>query len=110
MLNSGVVVRLACSWRLSAGQDAVIEAAFYGDRGGAAMRNIGGSFYDFEATAFEGVTRRRLASPPDDWGGRAAQAWAGALADGGRYDPTVEDLVRIARTLDRIYAAATCTS
>jgi len=110
VLNSGVVVRLACSWRLSAGQDAVIEAAFYGDRGGAAMRNIGGSFYDFEATAFEGVTRRRLASPPDDWGGRAAQAWAGALADCRRYDPTVEDLVRVARTLDRIYAAATCTS
>lgn len=107
VLSSGVVVRLACSWRLPAGQDAVIEAAFYGDGGGAAMRNVGGSFYDFEATAFEGVTPRRLTSPPDDWGGRAAQAWAQALAEGGRYDPAVEDLLRVARTLDRIYAAAT---
>lgn len=53
----------------------MIEAAFYGDRVGAAMRNIGGSFYDFEAMAFEGVKRRVLASPPNDWGGRAAQAW-----------------------------------
>lgn len=51
----------------------MIEAAFYGEKGGAALRNLGGSFYDFEATAFEGVTRRVLASPPDDWGGRAAQ-------------------------------------
>jgi hypothetical protein len=106
ILKSGAVVRLACSWRLPAGQDAVIEAAFYGERGGAALRNLGGSFYDFEATAFEGVTRRVLASPPDDWGGRAAQAWAQALAEGKRYDPEVERLVEVARTLDRIYAVA----
>ena len=106
ILKSGAVVRLACSWRLPAGQDAVIEAAFYGEKGGAALRNLGGSFYDFEATAFEGVTRRVLASPPDDWGGRAAQVWAQALAEGTRYDPEVERLVEVARTLDRIYAAA----
>lgn len=106
-LTSGAVVRLACSWRLPAGQDAVIEAAFYGEGGGAALRNVGGSFYDFEALAFEGVNRRTLAAPPDDWGGRAAQAWAGALAEGGRYDAQIESLIPVALTLDRIYSAAT---
>ena len=71
-LDTGAVVRLACSWRLPAGQDAVISASLYGDRGGAELRNVGGSFYDFTAERFEGVARRLLAAPPDAWGGRAA--------------------------------------
>lgn len=106
VLGSGAVVRLACSWRLPAGQDAVIEAAFYGEGSGAAMRNVAGSFYDFEATRFTGVNRQLLASPPDAWGGRAAQAWAAALAEGGRYDPAIETLIPVARALDQIYASA----
>ena len=43
-LANGVHVRIACSWNLSAGQDAVIEASFYGPSGGAQMRNESGSF------------------------------------------------------------------
>jgi hypothetical protein len=52
------VVRLACSWRLQAGQEAVIAAEFYGTQGGAALRNVGGSFYDFEAARFSGTATR----------------------------------------------------
>ncbi|HYF38360.1 MAG TPA: Gfo/Idh/MocA family oxidoreductase, partial [Gemmatimonadales bacterium] len=39
-LAGGVVVRLACSWRLQAGCDAEISAAFYGTEGGAALKNV----------------------------------------------------------------------
>jgi len=106
VLKSGAIVRLACSWRLPAGQDAVIEAAFYGEGAGAVMRNVGGSFYDFEATAFEGVKSSSLVSPPDEWGGRAALAWSDALARGGRYDPAIERLINVAVALDRVYASA----
>jgi len=102
-LGGGQVVRLACSWRLQAGCDAEISAAFYGDRGGAAMRNVGGSFYDFEADAFSGTQRRPLSRPPDAWGGRAAAQWAQALARGRRFDPECARLVQVAETLDRIY-------
>jgi len=105
-LAGGTVVRLACSWRLHAGQDAVIEASFHGSRGGAAMRNVGGSFYDFEAAHLEGTARRTLATPPDAWGGRAAAAWAQALAGGQRFDPAAEKLYLVSDALDRIYAAA----
>jgi predicted dehydrogenase len=49
LLETGTLVRLACSWNLHAGREAVISAAFYGDQGGAAMRNVAGSFYDFTA-------------------------------------------------------------
>jgi predicted dehydrogenase len=102
-LDTGAVVRLACSWRLHAGEPAVIGATFLGVEGGAALRNVDGSFYDFAADRLDGVTRRVLAAPPDAWGGRAAADWATRLAAGARFDPDAERLVDVARVLDRIY-------
>jgi predicted dehydrogenase len=102
-LADGGVVRLACSWNLPAGQDAVIAASFYGTEGGAALQNVGGSFYDFRAERFSGTTRESLAEPPDAWGGRALLDWAERLAAGGRYDPAVERMTTVAGVLDRIY-------
>lgn len=96
-------VRLACSWRLNAGRDAVIEAAFYGTRGGAALRNVGGSFYDFTAHRFNGTGAQQLAEPPDAWGARAAADWAERMARSARFDPRAEEFVRTAEVLDRIY-------
>ena len=46
---------------------------------------------------------RRLSTPPDAWGGRAAADWASRLAAGARFDPAAERLVDVARVLDRIY-------
>ncbi|HZF68515.1 MAG TPA: Gfo/Idh/MocA family oxidoreductase [Gemmatirosa sp.] len=105
-LSGGATARLACSWHLSAGQDAVIEASFYGTRGGAAFRNVGGSFYDFEALRFQGTRRDVLAEPPDAWGGRAAVDWARRLGEGARFDAEVERIVDVAAALDAIYDAA----
>lgn len=108
-LATGTVVRLACSWRLHAGQDAVISADFYGRSGGAAFRNVGGSFYDFTAERFEGTARAQLSGPQDEWGGRAAADWARRLSDGARFDPDAERFVEVARVLDRIYATCAAT-
>lgn len=102
-LEDGTAIRLACSWNLSAGQDAVIAAEFYGTGGGAALRNVNGSFYDFTAEIFHGTQRETLASPPDEWGGRAAADWARRLAADERFDPAAERLVDGAAVLDRIY-------
>ena len=101
--DSGAAAQLACSWRLHAGQEAVISATFHGTKGGAGMRNVGGSFYDFTAEASSGTQRRTLVSPPDAWGGRAAADWATRLARGDRFDPTSDDLVSVAEVVDRIY-------
>jgi predicted dehydrogenase len=102
-LETGTAVQLACSWRLPAGCDAVIGAAFYGTQGGVALKNVGGSFYDFTAERYRGTSREVLAGPPDAWGGRAAADWALRLAAGARFDPAAERLVDLARVLDRIY-------
>jgi predicted dehydrogenase len=105
-LSNGAVVRIACSWNLAAGQDAVIEARFHGSRGGAALRNRDGSFYDFIAERYEGTRRVTLVEPPDDWGGRAAVEWARRLATGERFDPHAGELGAVAAAIDRIYAGA----
>lgn len=105
-LATGVSVQLACSWHLPAGVDCVIEAAFYGTNGGAALRNLNGSFYDFTAERFNGTARETLALPPDEWGGRAAVDWARRLAAGERFDPNSDHLVDVAAALDAIYAGA----
>jgi len=105
-LANGVNARIACSWNLSAGADAVIEASFYGTAAGAAMRNENGSFFDFAADLLRGQDRQRLVSPPDDWGGRAAADWVGKLAAGERFAGSTAGVLETARILDRLYANA----
>ena len=73
------------------------------DSGGAVLRNLAGSFYDFTAERFTGTRRETLSAPPDAWGGRAAADWARRLAAGERFDPQVQRLVEVASVLDRIY-------
>jgi len=103
-LAGGAAVRLACSWNLHAGRDAVIEASFYGTQGAATFRNVGGSFYDFEALLHHGTNGEALTAPPDEWGGRAAAAWARRLAEDRRFDPEAARLEDLSAVLDRIYA------
>ncbi|PDT51541.1 MULTISPECIES: Gfo/Idh/MocA family oxidoreductase [Sinorhizobium] len=102
-LADGVVARVACSWHLQAGCDAVISADFYGTEGGASLRNVDGSYLDFRAERYRGTQREVLALPPDDWGGRAAAIWAERLAAGERFDPENDCFVTVADVLDRIY-------
>jgi predicted dehydrogenase len=97
-------VRLACSWDLHAGQDAVIAATFLGSEGSIHVGNVGGSFYDFRCELLRGTAREVLVEPPDEWPGRAAVAWARRLATGAGFDHDEgDDLVRVAEILDRIY-------
>ena len=99
----GQAVRLACSWGISAGCDAVIEAVCYGTEGSVALRNVQGSFYDFRVEHFRGRERTTLAEPPDAWGGRALVEWSRRLAGDCGFDPAAKHLVDVAALLDRIY-------
>jgi predicted dehydrogenase len=102
-LATGCVVNLACSWKANAGQPAIISATFFGTTGGASFRNNGGSFYDFSAELFRGTQTELLAAPPDDWGGRAAIAWARRLAKSPAYDPEIEGVLASASLIDAVY-------
>ena len=102
-LGGGTVARLACSWNLHAGAQAVIGCEVHGTQAGASFRNIDGSFLDFGSWLNEGTSRATLALPPDDWGGRAAVDWARRLRAGARFDPAADRHVTVARLLDAIY-------
>jgi hypothetical protein len=68
------------------------------------MHNENGSFFDFTVEEFHGRDRTRIASPPDDWGGRAAAEWVRLLADRRRFESSTSGLVATAEALDRLYA------
>lgn len=105
-LSTGTVLRLTCSWRLQAGTNAIIGASFYGTGGGAEMRNVSGSFYDFVAERFQATSRSPLSEPPEAWGGRAAVDWARRLQSGDRFDPTCSEYAAAAAVIDQIYSSA----
>jgi predicted dehydrogenase len=97
-------VRIACSWNLHAGRDAVIEARFHGRDGGLAVTNVDGSFYEFRCERFRGTSAETLFAGADDWMGRAAVDWSARVAAGERFDEhAASGLVRVAAILDRIY-------
>jgi predicted dehydrogenase len=101
-LAGGVHARLACSWNLAAGCDALIGAAFYGTEGAYVLRNVEGSYYDFVIEHMQGTRAERLAAPPDAWGGRALIDWVGRLARGAGCERS-EDLAAVPRLLERAY-------
>lgn len=103
--KTGTSIQLACSWNLQAGQDAVIEATFYGTDGGATFRNIDGSFFHFEAYKFLMKTKKELLTTPapDDWGGRAAIDWARRLSKGEGFNKEAYHFIKVAEVIDRIY-------
>lgn len=103
--DGGAIVRLACSWNAHAGRDAVIGLEILGTQGGAAWRNVDGSFFDFNVDVFSGRNTRRVGAPPDEWGSRALRAWAQRLQQDRSYDPDALVFARSAQLIDEIYAS-----
>jgi hypothetical protein len=89
---------------LSAGQDAVISAAFYGTGGAARVSNVDGSFYRFRAERFSGTQREVLVEDQEPWGGRGIVNWVRTLSIAPGFNPEIERLVEVAEILDTIYS------
>jgi predicted dehydrogenase len=102
--STGTSIRMACSWNLPAGKDAVIQAVFYGTNGGASFSNVKGSFYDFTVEQYHRTNTSVLSLPPDDWGGRAISDWASKLYVSDKFNEEAEQFAAVARVLDMIYS------
>lgn len=102
-LANDINAQLACSWNLHAGCEAVIEASFYGTNGGVTIKNVNGSFYDFEGVRYWGTRSETLVQPPDAWGGRALLTWIEQLSVNPNFNAEAENFVASAAVLDRIY-------
>lgn len=101
--QGGPQVFIQCSWNLALDVDAHISWEFVGTKGTAVIRNIGGSFYHFEAVHSYQGGRTVLASPPDSWNGRALLSWAEGLRRGRGGREEVMQLVKVHKTLERLY-------
>jgi hypothetical protein len=100
------VINVSCCWNLNVGRDADISIAFYGTEGGAALRNVNGSFFDFVGERFNDTQTETLSSTADSnwqWGGFATLEWIRRLASGECFDPDAERFVALAETIDAIY-------
>lgn len=101
--SNGAIVRIACSWNAHAGRDAVIGMELLGTRGGAAWRNVDGSFFDFTVDVFHGRSAERIGAPPDAWGPRALNAWIRRLQRDRSFDPEAELIEQGAQLIEEIY-------
>lgn len=104
--EDGVVINLSCCWNLHMGRDADIEIAFYGTRGGARLRNVDGSFYDFVGERFSGTKTEVMSSPNNakwEWGGLATVNWIKKLSVDGRFELEAENSVGVAQVIDEVY-------
>lgn len=100
---SGQHVHLSCSWRASVGRGAIIGCRIFGTGGGAEIRNVNGSFYDFEVAVNHGAESTLLGAPPDAWPGRALIDWTNRLGAGDGCDAETAHVATTAEVIDRIY-------
>ena len=100
------VINLSCCWNLNVGREADIQIAFYGTQGGAALRNVDGSFYDFAAEVFDRTQTTTVTAAEDskwEWGGLATLDWVKRVAAEEGFDPAAERFVAVAEVIDSVY-------
>lgn len=102
-LGGDIHINMACSWKLSAGCDALIGMTLYGTEGALSLQNLNGSFYDFTLSENRGTRKEVLFMPPDAWGGGALIDWAQKLSKSGSFDESIEDVSVVADVLDAVY-------
>ncbi len=94
---------LAVSWNAHAGRDCVFRLSLFGTAGGAELRNVGGSFYDFELARFSGRSEEIVARDSGESLGSGIVAWAEQLARSPRFDPESVRSILVSDAVDAIY-------
>lgn len=116
-------VSLQCSWFHATGVPAAISVVFRGTEGTAALRNVGGSFFHFNAERCGNAGRAPLLAPPGEelgeeqgeavpsrdpwsWGKGPILDWIDDLVAGRGYDAGVEATLPVAEAIDALYGRA----
>jgi predicted dehydrogenase len=102
----GIPVSLNCSWNTLQDSTSDIHITVDGSQAGASFRNINGSCYDFEIIKFCGDHTEILFNGVDDWAGRQLIDWSRRMVASTEYDPKIESILHVAKTIDKIYDAA----
>ena len=110
LLERDLHLRLTCSWHAHAGRDCDFRLTVHGTEGGAELRSIGGSFYDFELVVRRGRSEEAVATDSRSWMDRGILSWVERVGAGERFDDTLETSLSVARVVERIYADARAAS
>ncbi|HWV57663.1 MAG TPA: Gfo/Idh/MocA family oxidoreductase, partial [Longimicrobiales bacterium] len=102
-LSGGTGVHIAVSWNAHAGSDCLIRTTAFGSRGGGELRNVNGSFYDFEVFRHEGRHSVHHGSESREWMDRRIVEWVHRLGRSRQYDPAIESSVTVAEVIDAVY-------
>lgn len=105
-LEGRAAVSLAVSWNAHLGRDCAVRAAAFGTAGGAELRNVGGSFFDFELERVQGRSGEVVLREGREALGRALVEWVERLAEHPGFDPEVEQAVRVSEVIDAVYGGA----
>ena len=105
-LEPGPRVRLTTSWHAHAGKDCDFRLTLHGTQGAAELRNVAGSFYDFELVRRTGRSEEVLDRESREWMPRALLAWIERLTESAGYDPAAEVSLATAEVIDRVYGRA----
>ncbi|HET9947941.1 MAG TPA: Gfo/Idh/MocA family oxidoreductase [Longimicrobiales bacterium] len=105
-LDPGLHARVTASWHAHAGRDCDFRLTLHGTRSSAELRNVAGSFYDFELARWTGRSERIAVRDSRAWMDRAILAWVRDLAAGKGYDASIETSLRVAEVVDLVYAFA----
>jgi predicted dehydrogenase len=102
-LDSGARSRIAASWHAHAGRDCIFRVVVHGSDGSAEIRNVDGSFYDFELCLRRGRSEEIVVRDSRDWMDRGIVAWARDVVRDPGYDSSADGNVEVARVVDRVY-------
>jgi predicted dehydrogenase len=94
---------VACSWNLHAGCDAIIKICVHGTHGSLEMKNINGSFYNFETRFNKKTESTHLCSENGEWGSRAIKQWVDDIVNTKYSEIELNRLIQIADLIENIY-------
>jgi predicted dehydrogenase len=106
VLDPDLRVRLTSSWHAHAGRDCDFRLTLHGTHAAAELRNVAGSFYDFELAIKTGRSEEVLERESREWMPRGLLAWIERLAASPRYDVSAEVSLATAGVIDRVYGGA----
>lgn len=95
--------RAVTSWRAHTGKDCEFRLVLHGSAGTGEIRNLGGSFFDFELARKVGRSEEVVVSDHREWMDRGILAWARRLAENPHFDAAAEVNRHIARVVDVVY-------
>jgi hypothetical protein len=76
---------------------------FHGTRGAFRLRNLNGSFYDFETEELTGTRRKSISQCPGTWGAVGICEWASRVASDPHFDPEAHRFEDVHNLVDAIY-------